>query len=288
MDPIYAYFRLNFLYVDRYRFSDRWYFPESEVPYCMYRLMMGGRAAFTVNGRTTQVQKGDVFYIPGGSMLSCQALEEVDFYSIRFAVQSEQYGSNQLGEMFSIPCLNRLSVSLEEQFERVYRNAVSSYPWKMLNINAGLLSITAALAENAADSVSPAGEPYWQDALQLERLKRRAQKSRINQDPRLAVVVDYMITHPQETPDITAMCEMAGVSESTLRRLFKRQTGKLPVDFIKEMRMMNAARLLLTRNDSVAEIAYQCGYETSNYFSRCFKTVFGVSPGAYRKRSGSL
>lgn len=288
MDPIYAYFRLNFLYVDRYRFSDRWYFPESEVPYCMYRLMMNGSAEFTVNGCATRVEKGDIFYIPGGSALSCQALEELDFYSIRFAVQSEQYGSNQLGELFSIPCLNRLPVSMEEQFERVYRNAVGSCPWKMLNINAGLLSITAALAEHAAGSAPLAGVSRSRDDLPLEALKRRAQKSRINQDPRLTAVLDYMITHPEETPDIADMCEMAGVSESTLRRLFKRQTGKLPVDFIKDMRMMNAARLLLTRNDGVAEIAYQCGYETPNYFSRCFKAVFGVSPRAYRKRSGSL
>lgn len=289
MEPIYAHFRLNFLYIDRYRFSDKWYFPESEVPYCMYRFMMNGKAEFILNGETFTVEKGDLFYIPAGSLLECQAIEEVDFYSVRFAVLSEQYASNQLYELFFIPSLNRLPVSLEDEFEKIYRNALSNRPWKMLSINAALCNITAALAENAmGKDERKEAVTHRTDDSQLDSFRRRAQKSKINQDPRLTVVLDYLITHPQQTPSIRQMCEMAGVSESTLRRLFVQHTGKLPVDFMKDMRMMNAARRLLTRNDTIAEIAYQCGYETPNYFSRCFKIVFGISPSEYRKRSRNL
>lgn len=288
MEPIYSNFRMTFLYIDRYQFSERWFFPESEVPYCMYRYIVQGKAVFTVNGQRHEVQAGDVFYIPSGSLLSCQALETIDFYSVRFVVPIEQQGGNLLNELFRIPPISVLPESPEQLFATLYRSALSREPWKMLRIDACLGQITALLAEHAAGSQPDHVPPVPQDATRVSNLRLRARKSQIKQDPRITVVLDYLITHPQEMLSTDDMCRMAGVSESTLRRLFKAQTGKLPVDFIKEMRMMHAARLLLTRNDLVAEISYSCGYETPNYFSRCFKEIFGISPSEYRHRSQNL
>lgn len=290
MEPIYSNFRMTFLYIDRYHFSERWYFPESEVPYCMYRCIVQGSAIFTLNGESFHVGQGDVFYIPSGSFLSCQALETIEFYSVRFVVPIEQQGSNLLGELFSIPTLTNLPQSVEGLFASLYRSALSRDNWKMLRINAQLNLITAALAEHAAGAEEAADNPLSEvkNPPEVSALRHRAQKSQIKQDARITVVLDYLITHPHEMLSTQAMCDMAGVSESTLRRLFKTQTGKLPVDFIKEMRMMKAARQLLTRNDPVAEISYSCGYETPNYFSRCFKEIFGISPSEYRKRSRNM
>lgn len=290
MEPIYSNFRMTFLYVDRYQFSDKWFFPESEVPYCMYRYIVRGSAVFTINNCSYEVKQGDVFYIPSGAILSCQALETIEFYSVRFVVPIEQQGSNLLWELFSIPPVSRLSESPEGYFSSIYRSALSQDNWKRLCINAHLNLITVALAERAAGVVDSVNKPLKKKnpANDVSALRLRAQKSQIKQDPRITVVLDYLVTHPQEMLSINEMCDMAGVSESTLRRLFKTHTGKLPVDFMKEMRMMNAARQLLTRNDSVAEISYSCGYETPNYFSRCFKETFGISPSEYRKRSRDM
>ena len=70
-----------------------------------------------------------------------------------------------------------------------------------------------------------------------------------------------------------------------MRRLFKEHTGKTPFEFMKELRMVTAARKLLATNKRVSTIAYELGYNDQNYFTRVFKSVFGISPDQYRKEA---
>jgi len=56
-----------------------------------------------------------------------------------------------------------------------------------------------------------------------------------------------------------------------------------PSDFIKDYRMMHAARLLVTTNLSVQEIIYQVGISNKSYFYREFSAKYGVTPGEYRR-----
>ena len=109
--------------------------------------------------------------------------------------------------------------------------------------------------------------------------------SQIKQDPRVKVVVSYIVTHPAEKFDTQRLSEMANMSPSSLRRLFKQTTGKSPGDFIKEIRMMTAARMLLVSDERISTIAYTVGFDDPNYFARKFKERFGVSPQVYRKNA---
>ena len=99
------------------------------------------------------------------------------------------------------------------------------------------------------------------------------------------MVVDYFIAHPTEPFDTKFLSDMAQMSPSSLRRHFKEHTGKSPGDFVKELRMVTAARRLLVTNDRGSTIAYELGFDDQNYFARMFKSVFGVSPNQYRKAS---
>ena len=71
-----------------------------------------------------------------------------------------------------------------------------------------------------------------------------------------------------------------------LRKLFKKETGKSPLQFLLEMRLNTAAKLLKKShiiNLNIAEIAYQCGFTDPFYFSRFFKKYTGFSPMVYRQ-----
>ena len=108
--------------------------------------------------------------------------------------------------------------------------------------------------------------------------RRNAKTQNINRDPRIQIVVDYLTPHLNEQFTIQSLSEMAQVSQTSFRRLFKAHTGKSPSDYIRELRMTSAARMLLTSNREVAEIGYRVGFSDANYFSRTFRQVFGVSP----------
>ena len=77
------------------------------------------------------------------------------------------------------------------------------------------------------------------------------------------------------------------MSPSSFRRHFKEHTGKTPGNFLKELRVMVAARRLLVTDDRISDIAYELGFDDQNYFSRMFKSLFGVSPSQYRKTARS-
>ena len=71
-----------------------------------------------------------------------------------------------------------------------------------------------------------------------------------------------------------------------LRKLFRKEMGITPLEYLTKMRMKKAETMLgamWTKDYSVAEIAQMCGFDDALYFSRVFKKHFGCSPSAYTK-----
>ena len=68
-----------------------------------------------------------------------------------------------------------------------------------------------------------------------------------------------------------------------LRKLFQKELGMTPHQFLSDKRLQTAANMLCSEyNDgNISEIAYQCGYREPLYFSRMFKKKYGVSPSVY-------
>lgn len=56
-----------------------------------------------------------------------------------------------------------------------------------------------------------------------------------------------------------------------------------PIEFIKDVVIQHAAKLLITSDYSVKEITYMLGYSDPKYFGKCFKKKYGVSPTEYKK-----
>ena len=72
-----------------------------------------------------------------------------------------------------------------------------------------------------------------------------------------------------------------GMSRSHLYGKLQLLTGKSISNFIREIRMVEAMKLLRKDVGSVSEIAYQVGFNNPAYFSECFKKQFGVLPSEY-------
>lgn len=75
----------------------------------------------------------------------------------------------------------------------------------------------------------------------------------------------------------------AGVSKSHLIRLFHTHLGKTPSQYLTEVRLAEAARLLTQTDRPVTEIAFACGFGSLSTFERAFRQCHGRSAGAYRR-----
>jgi len=282
---LYSSMRFNFLYVDKYTFQENWAYPTSYIPYCMLRYILKGDAIFSINGEEFDVHEGQVAYIPEGCYLSCYSLsKEFQFISIRFSTTFRLENSDFLSEYFHIPRLTaQPSTEVLGYFMEVYQNATSKKASRMFSIPGNLELILAALTVDESTSSDKSIEP--ESSFSLAGIQHRESRSSINSDPRIQVIVEYMVTHPTESFDSSSLCKLADISQSTLQRLFKQHTGKTPREFIKELRMVTAARRLLITDERISTIAYELGFENVPYFSKLFKSVYGVSPQLYRKIS---
>jgi Signal transduction histidine kinase len=72
-----------------------------------------------------------------------------------------------------------------------------------------------------------------------------------------------------------------GTSKSTLHRKLKSLTGLSPGEFIRNIRLKHAAKMLVNHVGNISDIAYSVGFNDPKYFSRCFKTEFGLTPKEY-------
>lgn len=87
---------------------------------------------------------------------------------------------------------------------------------------------------------------------------------------------------PEHWWRVTELAELIGVSTDTLRREFLRATGLLPKAYIEQLKLRQAAEMLLTGKQSISEVAMHFGYRDCYHFSRRFKFVLGLSPANYR------
>jgi AraC-like DNA-binding protein len=86
--------------------------------------------------------------------------------------------------------------------------------------------------------------------------------------------------------EVSELAQIACLSESQFRKRFVKLFKIPPSKFINRIRVQMAAKLLLSGDDPIAEIALQCGFCDQSYFTRQFSSFFGLTPKRYRDRQG--
>ena len=100
----------------------------------------------------------------------------------------------------------------------------------------------------------------------------------------IADALSYIGDHYMEPIRIEKLAELCHISETHFRRVFSFYMNMKPLEYINLVRIQNACDLLKKTDDSVANIAYKCGYSSLPTFNRNFKQITGNSPVEWRKR----
>ncbi|WP_134698596.1 response regulator [Ammoniphilus sp. YIM 78166] len=87
-----------------------------------------------------------------------------------------------------------------------------------------------------------------------------------------------------EDLSLAILAEQAGFNSSYLSRLFKMETGKGFVQYLREVRMKHACEMLAKTSLTNIEIAKRVGFWDEKHFRRVFKKDFGLTPGEYREQ----
>ncbi len=95
--------------------------------------------------------------------------------------------------------------------------------------------------------------------------------------------IKYMEENYAEKITTKTLAEKYGYSSEHFCRKFKTETWLSPMEYLKTYRLETSTKLLKSKKYTVTEVAMHCGFNDANYFTRCFREHFGISPLKYAK-----
>ena len=117
----------------------------------------------------------------------------------------------------------------------------------------------------------------------LSRFFKQGQSKIEMEDNRIAKTVLYIRKHLNEAIELEKLAEISCLSKDHFIRLFKKELGTTPLQYINQKKIEKAQPLLITEELAVKEIAFQLAFDDYSYFNRLFKKTTGVTPQEYRR-----
>ena len=154
------------------------------------------------------------------------------------------------------------NAAAHQSFEEVNHLVVSN-----LDVNASDNESESAMIVNFnGQQTTPEVEIDELDKKLLDEIKETIEENMVDSDFNVSVLQEKM-----------------GMGNKQLYRKLKALTGQTPVEYIRDMRMQKAAKLLKAGKFSVSEVMYTVGFSNSSYFSKCFSKAFGMTPTEFMR-----
>lgn len=109
------------------------------------------------------------------------------------------------------------------------------------------------------------------------RIETRSESRRVDK------VQQYIAAHFHEDVRLETLADLVGMTPVAFSRFFRQRTGRTLSDYIIEMRLGSASRMLIDSAKTVAEVCYDCGFNTLSNFNRLFRKYRGCSPTEFRE-----
>ncbi len=189
-----------------------------------------------------------------------------------------------------IPVLMLTACSLDEQRMRGYESGADAYLTKpfdgeMLRSRCANLLANRSRIRNLYRS--EAGVPLASRKEEsVSATNRKVVISDIDSEfyTRFLTIAEKEIGNPEVGVDEIA--SMMGLGRSQFYRKIKALTNFSPVELLRQMRLKHARSLLTTTEKNISEIAYETGFSTPAYFTKCFRDAFGKTPTELREELG--
>lgn len=204
---------------------------------------------------------------------------------LTFADRSLSYGENDVAII--PPMSPHVNIS-EEGFTNIHMNLLdAALPQTepliaRADSNGFLLNaFTAAFYYYSEASAAHAVLPLYGQL--IVGLLTSCQPSRRHSDT-VQQIEDHILQHfPDCSYDLNAYLNSLPFNTEYLKKMFKRETGLTPLQYLTDKRLESAARTLATfcGKGNISETAHLCGFSDPLYFSRLFKKKYGVSPRGY-------
>ena len=248
--------------------------------------VLDGNATYIINGKHYDMQKGDVF-----------VLSNTDYHGISFESESENYSLQNLVIHFNPSFIwDSLSNKIDYNFLLIFFERGDNFSHRLDRNN----PTTAKIYQLLLDILEEFQEDRMcyqlmvkvklqtifaeiirsYDYIDWEKAVKPLPESDIQH---LNDVLNYINNHLDSDIRLAQLASIAHVSPAYFSTMFKKYNGLSPIEYIVHQRVQKAALLIRTTNDSLTDIAMNCGFNNSTNFYKAFRKVTGRTPISYRK-----
>jgi len=211
--------------------------------------------------------RGDLSLIPAGWQTTCWTERSADFMQIELGQELVRRAAGDADGELDLPCLfsfddplcRELSLSMVAEAQ-THGAAARMY------VESAAIVLAQRLLALKGRTPAPTPRPGLPPAL-----LRRAQ--------------EFLHDQMDRNPGVTELSSAVGMNVDHFSRMFKRSTGLAPHQYLGNIRLERAKRLLVEGRAPIIEIAYEIGYANPSQFSAFFRKRTGLSPTEFRRNA---
>lgn len=248
-------------------------FAEHTHEFCELVLVWRGNGLHVLNDRPYRITRGDLFYIRAEDKHSYASVNDLVLQNV-------------------IYCPERLRLNLEwGDFIPGFTTPNPMPHWRLgssgMNLVRQLITqLEQECIKEDALANSMAETLFAQLVMTLKRFRYATDNPEAStQEALLDKLIVALAGSLNRSFILDKFCEQQQCSERTLRQQFRNQTGMTVNHYLRQLRICHAQYLLQHTELMIGEVAMQCGFEDSNYFSVVFNREIGMTPGQWRHRS---
>ena len=248
-------------------------FAEHTHEFCELVLVWRGNGLHVLNDRPYRITRGDLFYIRAEDKHSYASVNDLVLQNV-------------------IYCPERLKLNLDWAASIPGFDSPGRMPhWRlgssgMNQVRQQITQLEQECLKADALAISMAEVLFAQLVMTLKRYRYATDNPEAStQEALLDKLIVALAGSLNRSFILDKFCEQQQCSERTLRQQFRNQTGMTVNHYLRQLRICHAQYLLQHTELMIGEVAMQCGFEDSNYFSVVFNRETGMTPGQWRHRS---
>jgi len=282
MNKVLQSLRLSLLHVGQAQLDANWDYDNVISTFSRLYLVTEGKAKVYHSYEEVDLRPGHLYLVPSLTYSRYQCESHLEQYYIHFL--------EEVGDGLSIYDLKDFVYELEaaELDVKYFKRLIELHPNRHLKTDDPRVydnrsTLSDLRKEN--DLLSAATLLETQGLLQLLYARfikdGQSRKTQVRSD--FNDVLNYIKEHLHEKLSISDLAKHYNLTADHFSRVFQQKFGIRPSKYIQTVRIERSETLLLTTNNSLAQIAEKTGWDNVSYYTRMFKKVTGKTPGQFRK-----
>jgi len=255
-------------------------FSESFPIDCRLFFVVSGCGKLQIEGKIYTLPVGSIMYINSGVVYKILSVD-VTYLAINF-----DFTNNNSHLEAPIPPIKATDTENCKTIEHcIFEN--TSYFNEFYNLN-DLIILKKDLEKIESEYINKL--PFYREkcSILLQEIfitiARKIEKRAIKDDGfNIEEIINYIQLNIDKNITNFSLSEFFHFHPNYISQEFKRNIGKPLHQFVLETKILNAVSLMESGNNNIVEIANSCGFTDSNYFTRYFKKIIGITPGKYIK-----